>query len=290
MQDHLKMLLAERSLRQLIREVLLYEVSRQNQAEEIRRRIRIFNENLNKLKENYPEAYDDLVDRHPTLVSNLEALQVFSERVDAEAVKSDPVQQAATNLLIEKFNRYCKDINFSIQSDFDPEFGLIAQEAGQALYDALFPKSYVSQAVMYYTGQRRLEDYQKWLISPAEGIERMASGLASLLNPATWMQAARGVRTLAGMNAEERSLALKALEHAWNDISTEDKARGVFSWIFSVLTLLGGAVGVAKLTSLSPITLDVLVTAARITSNAPLLRGLPAAVISGIFLEPIETE
>ena len=248
----------------------------------------MFDANIKKLQENYPEAYNDLLERHPSLSAKIEQQRRLSLLMDRSIASATPEQEAASNALIRRFNALASETNNTIESDFDPELHAVVEESAKALYDALFPESAVSIAVRFYTGQKTLEDYQKWLIAPGEGIESFMRSFGSLLDPDTWSNALAGGKTLLSMSSEERNLAFKALQRAWEEIPPKDRARGIFSWCYAAVSLFGGVARLSRSLSLSPAIIDAVAIGARIVSTAPKLRSLPAGVVAGIFLEPIE--
>lgn len=275
---------AERQLRQFIRESLLLEETVPNPAAEIQRRIQIFNTNIDKLEKDYPEAFYDLTARHPEFLRRIEELRNFSRTIDMK-----PSQQTALNELIRLYNDHSTVINEAIKLDVDPKLVHEAEIAAQELYKAMFPETYVSRFVKYLWDVEELDEFYKWLIAPLEGVENALSAwLKFRFDPETRAAAGEGIMTWWNMSDEERALALKALKVAWENIPTIDRARAIFSWLSTCLIIFGGVARLVQLTGAPRWIVGGLTAVQRLTSYTPLLKALPAAVVAGILLEPIE--
>ena len=287
------MRITSRHLRQIIKEELLREADRQvsdlstltERGNSLRRRAGLFIKNVDALKKNYPEEYSTLTSEHPKFLENEQRVRrVLSD------IESSVLAGAALVTAIDTYNSAATDVNIGIDSLMGDNAMTPAQSEEIAriandVYDSLFPESYVSQFVRWSTGQRSLEDYQKWLILPGEGIESAITNLASLLNPETWVSAKEGAETLFDMSAEERSAAALAIKSMWDQIPPDRLARDAGRWLLSVIFLCGGAANLEKMTgsALAPKAIELIY----LLRNLSKLKALPIAVLEGLRLTPV---
>lgn len=287
------MRITSKQLRQIIKEELLREVDRQEsdlstltvRGNNLRERAGLFIKNVDALKKNYPEEYLIFTRKNPKFVENEQKVRRVLRSVESSAL-AGPVLVTA----IDAYNSTATDVNI----DIDPLMGDNAMTQAQSeeiarlandVYDSLFPESYVSQFVRWSTGQRSLEDYQKWLILPGEGIESAITNIASLLNPETWVSSAEGMKTLFNMTPEERSSATLAIKAMWDQIPPDRLARDAGRWLLSVIFLFGGISKLATMTK-SIWTVQAL-ELLYVLRNLSKLKALPIAVLQGLRMTPV---
>jgi len=254
-------------------------------ANDLRSRIGFFIKNVDALKKNYPESYGVLTQLHPKFVENEQRVRSILKKIEAS-----PIAGAVLVTSIDVYNDAASDIDMSLESilsenPLSPEQTEKIAQLAVAVYDELFPETYVSQFVRWSTGQDSLENYQKWLLVPGEGIESAITNVISLFNPETWTSAAAGAETLYEMTPAERSAAAKGIKSLWDQIPPQRRAQGAIRWLVSVIFLCGG---VAKMTSLlgsalGPYSLELLY----LLRNLSKLKALPLAVLEGLRLTPV---
>jgi hypothetical protein len=287
------MKITQRQLRQIIKEELLREADRQEsdlstltaRGNSLRRRAGLFIKNVDALKKNYPEEYSTLTSKHPKFVENEQRVRRVLSVIETSAIAGPTLVTA-----IDAYNSTATDVNIDIDSLTGDDAMTQAQseeiaQIANDVYDSLFPESYVSQFVRWSTGQRSLEDYQKWLILPGEGIESAITNLASLLNPETWVSATEGATTLYNMTPEERSSAALAIKLMWDQIPPDRLARDAGRWLLSVIFLCGGLSKFATMTGSIRTTraLELIY----LLHNLTKLKALPIAVLQGLRLTPV---
>lgn len=161
------------------------------------------------------------------------------------------------------------------------------------LYGKIFPESHTSQFVRWTTGQSHLEDYQKVLVAPAEGIESVASGFVNLLNPQTYIDLNDGIQTACGMDYEEWCATMKMLKSVYDNASSAEVAEASISYIVAVCFLVGGASRLGQLTKglkvpayLMP-AIETVSVGSRVLHYGDKLQALPLGVMGGLSLKYI---
>jgi len=290
---NLRLIIKKSILESLSNQINLLEIEDQNasekdiktRSEDLRKRLDIFTRNIDKLKENYPDIYESIVKEHSGFVDGEKKAKEILDDVRSSSIKGDEIIQ-----LIDSYNMLAPSINSTIkilksEMPLSKESSEMIKKVAEDVYYALFPESKVSVFVKWTTGKTSLEDYQKWLIVPAEGIESAVENLVSLLNPKTWIGVKQGVKTLYEMTPEERSAAHLAIKEIWKNIPPERLAIDGARWLSSVIFLCGGA---EKLGSIAKLKLPVQITEVLyILRNLSKFKSLPILVIDGLKLEPI---
>ena len=221
---------SEKLLRKFIASEILSESLTEDEIElikstdrrgaDLRLKARLFLKNVDTLKLNYPEIYSSIEQSQPDFIKGEKAVRRILSKLESDDGFTAFVIIAA----IDEYNAATTDVNFSIDNIesgkiLSPEQEKILADVAFNVYEALFPETRVSKFVRWSTGQSSLEDYQKWLITPAEGIESAITNVIGLFDPQTWTNTALGVQTLYEMTPEERSAAATALKLAWDKIS-----------------------------------------------------------------------
>ena len=221
---------SEKLLRKFIASEILSESLTEDEIElikstdrrgaDLRLKARLFLKNVDTLKLNYPEIYSSIEQSQPDFIKGEKAVRRILSKLESDDGFTAFVIIAA----IDEYNAATTDVNFSIDNIesgkiLSPEQEKILAVVAFNVYEALFPETRVSKFVRWSTGQSSLEDYQKWLITPAEGIESAITNVIGLFDPQTWTNTALGVQTLYEMTPEERSAAATALKLAWDKIS-----------------------------------------------------------------------
>lgn len=285
-------------------------VSPKERLDSVRKDLGYFVKNYRQFQANYPEIDGDLGKQFPDFHQATEELmQLMDELSTPDGVLSDATILAYLeryNTLAESVNRAFKALKSAHHDAQDPFHSalnsgetLVLTEAQKTetaafaheLYRKIFPESNVSQSVRLATGQSHLEDYQKVLVAPAEGIEAVVMGFIRLLNPQTYKDLGDGIQTACGMDYEEWCLALKTLKTVYENASGADVAEVSISFIVAVCFLLGG---VSKLSQISkglqmPAYLIPAVETVTVGSRALMyggkLQSLPVGVMGGLTLK-----
>lgn len=287
------MRISQSHLRQIIREELsrLSETDQGadrtlfKRASDLSRRAGLFIKNVDTLKRNYPEEYSTLTSAHPKFVENEQRVRKVLRDIESSVLAG-----AALVTAIDTYNNSAADINTALDSvtgelKLTPEQSEEIAQVANDVYDSMFPETYVSQFVRWTTGQDKLENYQKWLLLPGEGIESAVTNVFSLFKPETWTSAAAGVETLYEMTPEERSAVALAIKSAWDQIPAQRLTRDFIRWLLSVIFLCGGILKMLRLTGLvlAPRTIELLY----LLRNLSKLKALPIAVLEGLRLTPV---
>lgn len=270
--------------------------------ESVRKDLALFVKNYRQFQANYPEIDRELSVAFPRLHQDVDELMSLAE----ELGKPDPGLLERYNSAARRVNEAFASLNRDRQVSQDPLHAALnsgeslkltdAQKAetsafARALFKKVFPESNVSQTVRLATGQRALEDYQKVLVAPAEGIETAVMGFINLFKPQTYRDLNDGVQTACGMSYEEWCMAWKMLKSVYENASGADVAEVSISFIVTVSFLIGG---VSKLGQISkgmkmPAYLMPAVEAATVGSRGAhygeKLKALPAGVLGGLVLK-----
>ena len=271
-----------------------------------------FIDNYRQFQKNYPEIAEAVKEEFPKLDDAIEQVLAIVALLSPgnKSLKTEEIVEA-----LQRFNRYAELINrgfkaiqakqeargdplhealnvdASVEVKYSEKDKKEMQAFAKALYEQIFPESYTSQFVRWSTGQGHLEDYQRILVAPAEGIEGAVMGFVSLFNPKTYADLETSVETACGMDYEEWCLAWKTVKTIYENSSTTDLAAPAISLISGCAFLLGGVSKLATVTkglkvpaALIP-ALEGVTLASRGVHYTTKMELLPIGVLSGLTLK-----
>ncbi len=276
----------------------------------VRKDVGYFVKNYRQFQVNYPEIDGALAKEFPDFHQSTEGLMhLMDELSTPDGVVSDSTvleYLERYNTLAESVNRAFEALKSAHHDAQDPFHSalnsgetLVLTEAQKSetaafardLYKKIFPESNVSQSVRLATGQSHLEDYQKILVAPAEGIEAVVMGFINLLNPQTYKDLGDGIQTACGMDYEEWCMAWKTLKTVYENASGADVAEVSISFIVAVCFLVGGALKLSQISKglqlpayLVP-AVEVVTVGSRGLMYGGKLQSLPLGVMGGLTLK-----
>ncbi len=285
-------------------------LSPKEQVDSVRKDLGYFAKNYRQFRANYPELDHELEVKFPGFQKDTDELMYSFELLSAP--NAGLTDEEAVQFL-ETYNGRAHRVNDALDSlkkdqaaAQDPLHAalsagedMVLSESqkketaafARSLYQQIFPESYTSQVVRWSTGQSHLEDYQKVLVAPAEGIEAVASGFVSLFNPQTYKDLNDGIQTACGMDYEEWCMAWKMLKSVYENASGADVAQVSISFIVSVCFLVGGVSKLGQLTKglkvpayLMP-AVETVTVGSRAIHHSESLQVLPLGVLGGLTLK-----
>ena len=213
------------------------------------------------LAQTRPEVFRVIQFRIPRIQEKLDILNSILKEDRLSTMKEQELVD-----MVNSYNDIAKIINITIVNGLNEEdekrfneriARLSIQEREDArifaeiLWNELFPESSVSKTVRYYTGQEKLDDIQKVLIAPANGIEGAISAFISLFNLSTYQEFGITVRALSGMSSDEWMKAVTGLKQLYSKMSGADQASIAIIFISWVVTLFGGISKMLALTKIA---------------------------------------
>lgn len=276
-----------------------------------------FNNSLEKARENYADVIDPFLEEHPEFKSRMDTIEALLNRLNVRSQEFSDEQilvyvdvynlnASALNRIFTNFKeKYLeeKDVAKAVSGITFNEEDLVSMSEeekkiiikfGDSLYEELFPKTSTQFAMEYWLeklyGQKGgLEDYQKLLLAPANGIEYSVRGLVSLVDPSTYVDIYQGGKTAIQTGANEYAHAWNYIKQYYEQMSGERKASSAITFIFSVAFLFGGFTKLGKFSKGLP-------GAARLMTllkfgvrggllSKHILKPIPLAVIAGLHLK-----
>jgi hypothetical protein len=282
----------------------------QERLDAVRRDLGYFVKNYRQFQANYPEIDHELDARFPQF---RQATADLMNMLDVLSAPDGGISDAAALQYLSRYNAAAPRINAAFDSlrqdqrvAGDPLHAALnagetlslndTQKAetiafARQLFKQIFPESNVSQTVRLATGQSHLEDYQKVLVAPAEGIEAVVMGFINLFNPQTYRDLNDGIQTACGMDYEEWCTAWKMLKSVYENASGADIAEVSISFIVAVCFLLGGvsklgqiAKGMKVPAYLMP-AVETVTVGSRALHYSEKLQILPLGVLGGLSLK-----
>lgn len=215
-------------------------------------------EKFQKIQEQYP----DISAKIAKVLEQIKSLNNFLQTID-----DDQFFQYLDEILItiEKYNKEIAYINNALVSltsiikeeEAEKEKGIDIQNLTESekeelkrfakeLYNEFFPPSYLDKAILFYTGQKELEGYQKILASGGNGIEMAIKGAIALFDLDTYTDAYDGAETILGLSSEEATNLLKSIPELIKQIDTEDSVSAAITLIYAVIIFKGGVKNISK--------------------------------------------
>ncbi|MDD2486741.1 MAG: hypothetical protein PHS92_00005 [Candidatus Gracilibacteria bacterium] len=113
-------------------------------------------------------------------------------------------------------------------------------EFTKQMWQELFPETSVSKFVKKNSNKTELEDYQKILIAPGEGIEIALRGLASIINPETYKEFGSALTTINQIDKNDMRDMTRFLKQSFIELSNTDKVHHALVLLASILFIFGG--------------------------------------------------
>jgi hypothetical protein len=274
--------------------------------------------NLEQLRTNFPDEFAQLEDLLPGFNNNLdEVRQVVNSNLSTMS-NDELINKIRTyNFFAQRFNALLGRLNNTPDQDpshtvvellDESNYRLIVETmtneqkaeleefVNQVMAD-VFPETYVAQFTRTASGALSgnydettgeyapLEGYQNVLIAPANGIERVITGILNLANPETYRNLYNSASTVYNMTYSDFVNLWEVIKFSWENTSTVDKTAKLISIVSAVL-FLGGLVGSISIPARLKPVLDGVIT---LSINANLMRSIPAASLAGLSLNYIPT-
>jgi hypothetical protein len=228
--------------------------------------ILVFTKWWNILKEKHPQHFENLAKKHPDIeskiqkvINTLEITSIFLNRISDSEFNERIPEIIST---IEKYNEEIKQINEALaylnelyqenKNIEDSELEFLEHEKeelkrfAKALYQEFFPPSYLDQAVLFYTGQKELEGYQKILLSAGNGVEMAIKGAINIFNPETYSDAYDGVETILSMDIDDAKRLLESLPTLIRELDSTDSISASITLIYAVIIFRGGLTKISE--------------------------------------------
>lgn len=285
-----------------------------------RKDLATLSEKLDQLRKNYPDEFQNIQRKHPSL-----SIALGEAQRTADFLNSDNKDLSDEDILksIDAYNEYAKTMNQILrlmrnesaeahereivaaangELEFDensltPEQQAELRNLAMDLWEELFPPSYTDKFVKWTNGQKQLEGYQKILLAPANGIESVVGSVVSLLHPKTYTDLALAIQTTAGMSYKDWCATWKSLKFLYERLPMEDKIAPVLSLICGIAFLFGGATKIlqyldkAKYSSKLKNVVKAALVARTVTHRfGEPARVLPLATIAGVSLKYIHSQ
>ncbi len=284
-------------------------------------------EDLNAFKVNYKifeETHKDFFDKHAkgrrigTLLDTIEVHMTELDDLMGRAAKGEYLKQAIDvyNLHVYELNRLVSQFDREAQetrseklmkairgelpmdsSQFSEADRKEFQEFAKALWEELFPQSYVEKYFLLVTGSRKpaqMEWFEKILLAPASGVEAAITGLANLANPKSTEEFDTAVN-ISWDNRKQMAAIYRCLKFAHNNMSTSTEIATVLSFIYSMAFLFRGAKVLKASATLKAgpkvkALIDTMLAARSLTYlGGKLGKTLPAGIMIGLSLKQIDT-
>lgn len=242
---------------------------------ELRMDLADFKKYYNNLKNKYPEAWGKIASKHHHITKQLDLMIHVIDKLDATnlALKNIEIIQA-----IDEYNLFAKEINevfagadLAFREEIDQTIGLATQ--GELPFDEkdftadekaefkkfmedlmaeLFPESNVDKFVRWTTGRKssdKLEDHEKYLLAPANGIESAIMGVAALFDQQTYQDFVSGIILTSGLTWKDWCNYMKALKVGFEQLPTSSKIAPMLSLLCAFAFLAGGTSKIVSMTS-----------------------------------------
>jgi hypothetical protein len=222
---------------------------------------------FNNLNESFPEIGQRIRERYPRLTEHLEA--IGSHNFNVSSLEPDEVIEA-----INTYNERARMVNQALSEfrefySFDSTLSRVSneetfEEIAEALSESeqeeimeyalsianeMIPRSQVETWTRRISGEITggydyeageypdLEGWQHIAIAPAVGLEGLVRGVASLLNPRTYVDMYNGIKTISDLNQEEWSTIMHYIEMNFESLPTSRKVSTAISVIYSFVFL-----------------------------------------------------
>jgi hypothetical protein len=277
-----------------------------------------FNRNFAQLKVNFPVEVEQIESAFPGLIDTITELnrgvdQEFNALSNDEIIRRiqrynlmiDIINSVFNNLLNPVVGDVTQTVDAlletgqysGIASNMSEEQRVALESYTQSVMESMFPESTVSRVVRGISGEytdsfdretgeyAELAGWQRIAIAPAEGIERIVTGIAQFADIETYGEIQRGLATLPNITGTDIVNIFRLLHSAWEHSSGIDKAAKLIA-IASACVFLAGLIGTVRLPSQLNFILDGALT---VGINQNLLRIVPAAAIGGLGIRNIDT-
>ena len=139
---------------------------------------------------------------------------------------SEKFSQKAPECKIEKWIKFSeKELNTIANEIFKPESG------------------YVNEAVRFYTGQQKLEGYQRILLGPANAFESLITFGVNLLNGKAKKDVYALTKNISDKNT--RTLLSQTIKKGWKNCTKTEKTAFISEFIYAIL-IGGGSISKFK--------------------------------------------
>lgn len=269
-----------------------------------------------QLKENYPDFFARMREQNPNALHHLDRMSDIIMHFNMDERFSDDRLLES----IDEYNGLARSLNATFERTrldreeapdkvlvtlaegrgVDPHFFETLTEEqkreiiafGQALYQEIFPDSYVDTAVKYYTHRPELSDFQRYALMPANAIENVGKGFAGLFSTKAWEDLVQSAKTMWNMTEEDYKAAWNFVKFQYEHLSRTDKVEPALTFILSFTFLVGGVFQLSKFVASAPhataivALVESLALARSVTYNVPTLaKPLPAAVLGDLRLK-----
>lgn len=185
---------------------------------------------------------DNLLDAYNKGVKDFNGQLTKSQMREMDLLQAD--------LLEELTEENTAELAEDIENYFTPEQKAEIKAYADQLMEEFFPESYVDKAVKFYTEKDELDDMQKVLLAPANGIEGVVTGVWNLFSsPVKSMEDANeAFQSLSGMGYEDFCACARVLKFMYKHMNKEDLVAPAISFIVGCAFIAGGPAQLAKLT------------------------------------------
>ncbi len=289
-----------------------------DQTLKIRKDLAVFQKWWVILNEKNPDLFEKLSKEYPDLNEKIEYVtekvrvvndflqtlpeSEFLNKVDfvLSYIEEYNEQIAYLNKALTTLNKFVKEKEANSEKGVDiaaltEDQKVELRNFAKDLYNEFFPPSYLDQAVLFYTGQKELEGYQKVLLSGGNGFEMAVKGAISLLDPDTYSDAFNNIATLFEMDLDDVEILLKSLPDLVAQLDSADSISAAITVIFSVIVFKGGIAKVTQFAKKMNYSGNILSIIKSIKSGASMTRVLgkvgkvtPLAMLSATTLPYIK--
>ncbi len=231
------------------------------QKQDVEKLLKIQNESARfffyywKFKEKHSNFYWNMINKYPSLSMHISYIENILEKISS---KNDNLSESDIKSFALQYNSSADRINYILKSFNISSFELVdkttekfitneieitneqkeeLRKFGKDLFKEIFPDSYVTKAVKYINSQEELENYQKILLAPANGIEYMIFSVLSLLKKETYTDFYKSVDFLIWLDWKEKDRLYGLLNILNDNISNVDKISVIISliyWLFAI--------------------------------------------------------
>jgi len=231
------------------------------QKQDVEKLLKIQNESARfffyywKFKEEHPNIYLNMISRHPSLLMHISYMENILDKISSkndnlseEDIKAFALQYNFSadriNYVLKTFNiRSIEFIDKTAENFIKNEIEITNEQRyelrqfAKDLFKEIFPDWYVTKAVKDFNSQEELEDYQKILLAPANGVEYMIFAVLSLLKKETYTDFYKSADFLMWLDLKEKEKLYSLLSVLNDNISNVDKISIIISliyWLFAI--------------------------------------------------------